>query len=168
MKRNGESIPDWSKRTYHRILPTDHEEAYEALRFDGPEDIETGSAGSSGDVDNPYTQKIVSPIYEPKGKKPSEAELFDRTYADGLIDAINAAEGMPDEVRAFLRHAAERHVKFRYDLIAEYYAHASADVQEHMEQSALVIIDFEKAIECGFVRLNADIDAAFRQDHPDA
>jgi hypothetical protein len=31
VKRNGESIPDWPKRTYHRILPADHQEAYEAF-----------------------------------------------------------------------------------------------------------------------------------------
>jgi hypothetical protein len=38
--------------------------------------------------------------------------------------------------------------------IAEYYAHAEPNIQRLMENSALVIIDFDKAIENGFVKLS--------------
>jgi len=37
--------------------------------------------------------------------------------------------------------------------IAEFYAHSSAEVQELMEQSALIIIDYDRAVEDGFVKL---------------
>ncbi|EEP88958.1 transcriptional regulator, partial [Yersinia kristensenii ATCC 33638] len=37
--------------------------------------------------------------------------------------------------------AAERHTIFNFSKIADYYAHAPADIQALFEQSALVIID---------------------------
>jgi len=37
-----------------------------------------------------------------------------------------------------------------------------------MEHSALVVIDYDQAIERGFVQLKEDIDAAFHEEHPDA
>ena len=46
---------------------------------------------------------------------------------------------------------------FDYGKIAEYYAHASKDVQELMERSALVIIDFDNAIANGYAQLKSDI-----------
>ena len=67
----------------------------------------------------------------------------------------------------FLSSAAERHTKFNFDQIAEFYAHADAEVQTLFEDSCLVIIDFSKAIELGFVKLTAAIDAATRADYGD-
>lgn len=49
--------------------------------------------------------------------------------------------------------AAERHTVFNFNKIADYYTSAGAEVQALFEESALVIIDYEKAIENGFVRL---------------
>lgn len=46
---------------------------------------------------------------------------------------------------------------FNYELIADYYAHSNKEVQALMEALALVIIDFDKAIELGFVQLSDDI-----------
>lgn len=74
----------------------------------------------------------------------------------------------PEDVAAFLRLAAGRHVRFDYEQIAEWYCHASPEVQRLMEASALVIIDFGQAVERGFIRLNEDLEAAFRGDYPDA
>ena len=37
--------------------------------------------------------------------------------------------------------------------MADYYAHATIEMQDLMERSGLVIIDFEKAIEYGFVKV---------------
>ena len=50
---------------------------------------------------------------------------------------------------------------FDYSKIANFYAHSSRECQELMENSALVIIDFNKAIENGFVRLTEEINAMF-------
>ena len=60
-------------------------------------------------------------------------------------------------MKDFLKVAAYRHVKFNYERIADYYANAPKDVQELIEDSALVIIDFNKAIEDGFVKISQDL-----------
>ena len=62
-----------------------------------------------------------------------------------------------DEEKKFLQFAATRHIIFTYSKIADYYAHASKEMQELMEQSALVIIDFEDAIANGYVKLSKNI-----------
>ena len=102
--------------------------------------------------DNKYTNKIVTPVYEPKGECPPVKDLFDRDKTARLIAEIDAA-GLPDEVANFMRLAAERHTVFNFRQIAEFYCHADAKLQDLMEKSGLVIIDFKKAIEYGFVHL---------------
>jgi ParB-like chromosome segregation protein Spo0J len=111
-----------------------------------------GGDGSGDALAENYSRKIEAPIYTPKGDKPAEAELFDRARTDALRAEIEAAD-LPAEVADFLRNAAERHTVFRFDRIAEYYAHAPKETQELMERSALVIIDFNQAVELGYVRL---------------
>jgi hypothetical protein len=118
-------------------------------------------------LDNPYTQTVDIPIYEPTGPQPSIDSLVDRDTADRLIDEIRQAE-LPEEVRQFLLDAAERHVAFNFQRIANYYAHSAPDIQALMERSALVIVDYDQAIENGFMRLKEDIDAAFHEDYPNA
>ena len=53
---------------------------------------------------------------------------------------------------------AQRHLIFKYKKIAEYYANASEEMQELMEKSALVIIDFDNAIANGYARMKSEID----------
>ena len=57
----------------------------------------------------------------------------------------------------FLIQAARRHNVFNYRNIAEYYAHATPEMQRLMEESALVIIDVDDAIANGYATLNADV-----------
>ena len=64
---------------------------------------------------------------------------------------------LPYEEKNFLLDAARRHTIFNYEKIADYYAHSSPEMQRLMEKSALVIIDFEKAIEYGYVKLCDEI-----------
>lgn len=117
--------------------------------------------------DSPYTQKVQIPHYEPSDQCPEISDLLDRTKADQLQDTIRKA-GLPKDVANFLLDAAERFVEFRFDRIADFYAHSDENIQALMEDSALVIIDFDKAIERGFVQLLEDTDQAFAQDYPDA
>ena len=114
--------------------------------------------------DERYTAKIEAPIYEIKGERPEESELYDQARSGAMVEQIQSAD-IEEEARAFLLAAATRHTVFRYDKIAEYYAHASADVQRLMEDSALVIIDFDKAIELGFVQMSKTIAQAYELDH---
>lgn len=108
------------------------------------------------DDDGKYTKKVQSPVYEIKGDKPHVLELYDKTKSDRMISRINRAE-IPEDIRKFLTLAAGRHTVFNYDRIAEYYAHAPKEVQSLMEESALIIIDFKKAIQLGYVKLSEDI-----------
>jgi hypothetical protein len=102
--------------------------------------------------DDTYTNKIVAPVYEPKGDNPPIATLIDRTKTDRLQAEIAAAK-LPPDVARFLTDAAERHTVFHFGRIAEWYCHATPQVQDLMEKSGMVIIDFKKAIEYGFVHL---------------
>ena len=49
--------------------------------------------------------------------------------------------------------------------IADYYAHSSKEMQMLMEKSALVIIDFEKAIQLGYVKLSEEIKNQYLQEY---
>lgn len=113
--------------------------------------------------DDTYTAKIKAPIYEAKGEKPEISEMIDREKTDALIAEVKAAK-LEKPLEKFLIDAAERHTVFKFRQIAEYYCHAPKEVQELFEKSGLVIIDFNKAIEYGFVhlteRLGALADAA--------
>lgn len=103
-----------------------------------------------------YTNKISAPIYEPKNVKPHLFTLCDKSKSSGLIQEIEKSN-LPDLEKQFLIDAALRLNVFNYELIADYYSHSSAEMQGFMEKMALVIIDFEKAIELGFVQLSEDI-----------
>jgi ParB/RepB/Spo0J family partition protein len=115
--------------------------------------------GESGDEDSGenYSKKIDTPIYEPKGNKPDISVLLKKDKAESLTDKI-ISSGVSEVEKAFLIQAAQRHVIFDYTSIAEYYCHASKEMQGLMEDSALVIIDFNKAIEGGYVALSKQIE----------
>jgi hypothetical protein len=102
--------------------------------------------------DETYTNKIVAPIYEPKGDNPPIESLIDRTKTNCLQAEIDAAN-LPDDIAKFLKDAAERHTVFHFARIAEWYCHATPQIKDLMEKSGMVIIDFNKAIEYGFVHL---------------
>lgn len=118
--------------------------------------------GFPGDL---YTSKIVSPHYEPSENKPDISELCDKVKADRLIAEINASESLTDKEKEFLTLAAYRHVVFNFKKIADYYSNSSAEIQRIMENSALVIIDYEKAIEQGFVDFTNAITDLYQEDY---
>jgi hypothetical protein len=106
----------------------------------------------SGSPGVEYTQKIKIPIYAPSDKKPAVQDLFDKTKSDLLISRIEGFS-LPPDVSEFLKCAATRHISFNFQRIADFYAHSSPEIQDLFEQSALVIVDYDKAIELGFVKL---------------
>ena len=107
--------------------------------------------------DNPYTATVNIPQYEIVGEQPTVTELFDESRTNELIAEIKATD-MPKDVKEFLIKAAGRHTVFNYQKIAEFYPHASAEVQALMERSALVIIDIDDAIREGYVKFAATIE----------
>ncbi len=114
--------------------------------------------------DDKYTKKLEAPKYEITGEKPEAEDLTDDTRYNELIGEIDAAD-IPEEDKEFLKKAAVRHIVFNYTKIAEYYAHASKEVQELMENSALVIIDYNKAIELGYVQLTKQILDQYNEEY---
>lgn len=111
-----------------------------------------------------YSNKIETPIYEPKNKKPHILELCDKSKTHRLIKEIEQSS-LPYDEKMFLIDAARRHNVFNYEKIADYYAHSSKEMQSLMEKSALVIIDFEKAIELGYVKLCEDIRKQYLEEY---
>lgn len=111
-----------------------------------------------------YSSKIEAPIYEPKNKKPHIVELVNTYKSNRLIREIESST-VTDEEKQFLIEAAKRHSVFHYENIADYYAHSNKEMQNLMEKSALVIIDFEKAIELGYVRLCDEIRSQYLEEY---
>lgn len=123
--------------------------------------------GRKKDDDNKkYTSKIKAPIYEPKNKKPHILELCDKSKYLRLIREIDNSN-IPIEDKQFLLDAAKRHIVFNYEKIADYYAHSSKEVQHLMEKSALVIIDLEKALQYGYMKLSYEMSQEFLKEKTD-
>lgn len=114
------------------------------------------------EVNGGYSRKVSTPIYTPSGRPTSIYECYDpqKYLRMRRIDNSNVS----DEEKKFLRLAATRHIVFNFERIADYYASASKEMQELMEKSALVIIDFDKAIEEGFVQLNDKMRMLYEQE----
>lgn len=110
-----------------------------------------------------YTTVINIPQYEITGEQPSIDELCDSEKAEKLIEAINESDA-DEDVKEFLRKAACRHYGFNYSKIAEFYAHQNAEIQKLMEESALVIIDYDDAIRNGFAELSNKFDEIMGTD----
>lgn len=107
-----------------------------------------------GDVDDDtYTHDNNIPQYEIQGEKPELSELVNEDKTSELLEEIENSDLSYDE-KEFLRKAAQRHLVFNYKKVAEYYANASEAMQELMEKSALVIIDYNDAITNGYTTLS--------------
>ena len=106
--------------------------------------------------DNVYTKEINIPHYEITGECPLLTDLVKQEKTNSLIEHINNSN-IPQGIKDFLIKASYRHLAFNYQNIAEYYAHADKEVQELMEESALVIIDYDNAIRNGYVQIKEAI-----------
>jgi len=153
------------------MLATDYEET-DLINFGFEEwELSIGGEGEGegegeGGASDDYSKKVDSPVYEPTGNKPALSELCSDEKTNELIEEIQNAE-LPDDEKEFLMKCATRHRVFNYEKIAEYYSHSSKEVQELMEKSALVIIDFEQAIEQGYVKMSDAIIDQFKEDYPE-
>lgn len=116
------------------------------------------------DTEQKYSKKIEAPIYEPRHIKPHILMLYDTTKTKRMIRQIDESN-LPEDEKEFLRAATWRHAVFHYERIADYYAHSNPEMQHMMEESALVIIDFEAAIERGFVALCDNIREQYLEEY---
>lgn len=123
-----------------------------------------GKESTENDANKKYSSKIESPVYEPKNAKPHILELCDKSKTHRLMIEIDQSS-LSYEEKMFLIDAARRHNVFNYEKIADYYAHSNREMQQLMEKSGLVIIDFEKAIELGYVKLCDDIRQQYMEEY---
>jgi hypothetical protein len=94
-------------------------------------------------------------------------DIFDEAFETSthrLIKEIDNSN-LSFEEKNFLIDAARRHNVFNYEKIADYYAHSSKEMQYFMERSALVIIDFEDAIQYGYVKLCEEIKKQYLEEY---
>ena len=112
-------------------------------------------------VKDRYTRVIPKIQYEPKSKEtPSPYALYNLSKYMELVKEVRDSD-IDEQEKKFLMYAATRHIVFDYEAIAEYYCHASKKVQEFMEKSGLIIIDFEDAMENGFVKLTKNLEELY-------
>lgn len=116
-------------------------------------------------TDSAYTGKLSIPVYTPRGDKPPVDSLVDCSKTKALIDTIEKAKIKDQKIVEFLRIGAQRHTVFDYEKIAEFYAHATPEIQRLMEASALVLIDYNKAVENGYVILSERLKLLYGNDH---
>lgn len=107
-------------------------------------------------IDDKYTTNVNIPQYLPSCRPPLLCEMLDKSKYLELLRDINLSN-VTEEEKVFLRLAASRHIVFNYRQIADYYSHASPEMQQLMEKSALVIIDEKDAIANGYMRLSKNI-----------
>lgn len=124
--------------------------------FEFPEDDETGE-------DDTYSKETNIPQYDIQGETPDLSELVDETKTSELLEEIENSD-LSYEEKMFLKKAAQRHLVFNYRKVAEYYAAASPEMQELMEKSALVIIDYNDAIANGYSALSEKVQKMMEKD----
>ena len=112
---------------------------------------------------NPYTKTVNLPQYEVKGLECGLGDLFDSSKVEMLIKNIENSS-VSDEEKKFLKIAAYRHCVINFDLVAEYYAKSNEEMQKLMEESALVLIDYNDAIANGFTELSNSLDLLREED----
>lgn len=123
---------------------------------------------SKDEGESPYTSAALNPIYEPRGESYKPRDLYDDSKALQLAQRVTELEDIDEDLAAFLIAATSRFIEFRYDRIAEYYASAPPHIQRIMEELALVIVDFDQAIERGFLSLNESLLDQYREEHGDS
>jgi len=146
-----QELTEWDTKSLEKIMK-ELKEADIDLEITGFSDKEIKKM--LGEIESRYTRKIQTPIYEPVGRDVILDDLVNSDKYEELIKEIEVLK-VSNEEKKFLKFAATRFLEFNFSNIAEYYAgKANKEMQEIMEKLALVIIDFDKAIEFGFVELS--------------
>lgn len=106
---------------------------------------------------NPYADaKLDNFIYEPKGDMPDIKDCVNLEKMDFVMEAIKNAKVTKEEKRV-LEICAYRFAEIDFSKMAEYYCHASKEMQKAMETNFLVIIDANEARERGFIEMRKDL-----------
>ncbi|WP_428025065.1 ParB N-terminal domain-containing protein [Arcobacter sp.] len=161
---------EWDNEKLYEVLKDFGEDEFLLTGFDNQEfkDLEeefknfennnnSSGSGSNENDENRYTDKIASPEYTPKmDEAPPINDLVNVDRTKELINKINKSN-IDQDLKDFLTLASNRFLTFNYENIAEFYCHQNKETQELMEDLALIIIDYEKAIANGLVDFSKKI-----------
>ena len=124
------------------------------IEEDDYETIEEIKERKNKENEDKYTMAVDTVSYEPQSEeKPELSALYDTDKYKQLLLKIDNAN-VSDEEREFLVASATRFIKFDFSKIAEYYCHSDKEMQDIIEELALVIIDFDSAIQKGLVNMS--------------
>lgn len=116
-------------------------------------------------TDKTYTAKKKIIQYEDLGgEKPDIKSLYNMYKYLDFVQKIKSSN-VSEEEKNFLLISASRHIVFDFGTIAKYYAHATPEMQRLMEQQALVIIDYDDAVENGYTQLADRFDKMSEEDY---
>lgn len=116
-------------------------------------------------VDKTYTGKKKIIQYDDLGgEKPDIKTLFSMYNYLRFAEKVRNSN-VTNEEKEFLMWSATRHIVFDFGKIAKYYAHATPEMQRLMEQQALVIIDYDDAVENGYTQLAEKFDKMSEEDY---
>jgi len=116
-----------------------------------------------------YVNTAQIPIYEPPadGRVPEPDELVvNCEEVDALVELVEALD-VPEEYRRVFRLAAYRFARIDFRRMADYYALADPAVRDVMERLALVIVDVDRAIEVGLIKLTNRLREILLDEHGD-
>lgn len=164
-------LAEWDDEVLSSLLAElagESDELFQATGFNQEDldDLLADTGLGDDDEENIYSDKSDPPAYDIVGEKPELNDVYDMEYTERLIEKIENSSASP-EVKTFLTASAFRHTKFHFERIAEWYAHADEEVQQLMEDSALVIVDLQSAIENGWTRLSSDLEDLYEQEQTD-
>ena len=108
-----------------------------------------------------YSTKI---FYEPIGLNVTLSDAIKTNEVDRLLKLISESK-LSDEEKKLLSYTAYRFTEIRFDYLAEIYSKSkSEELKKIFEELLLVVIDYDKAIERGFVQIDEAIAEAFFED----
>ena len=110
-----------------------------------------------------YTMKVDTPIYTPLWLDISISDMINCDKQKELEERIKNSD-LSEEIKDFLIKCSYRFIEYNYKNIAEFYAKSSLDIQNFMEDLALVVIDYNKAIEDWYTALKSFLDDIAEQD----
>lgn len=96
-------------------------------------------------------------LYTPHGNPKPIKMCIDTTNYDKVMANINAAKGLTKAEREVLKLCAYRFIEIDMSEMAEYYCHASEAMRAAMEDNCLVIVDGQRLLEKGLIKLSEDI-----------
>lgn len=138
-----------------------------AMEADGWNEEKAGGWGvewpNSNGGENPYSQKTDIPIYQIKGEKPSIEQCIDLFEVEKKITKIENSNVSEDK-KKMLKACAYRFAEINFSMMAEFYAHEDEEMQSLMEDNALVIVDFDKAIELNLVKLDKRMKDIYKEE----